>query len=295
MPRRFVSDVIVGHCAQFDDEIFIKTEIAVYVDEELAELCDFAFDLLFGTQNVRIVLHEASHAHDAVERSARLVANAVPELGKAHRKIFIASRPRFKYFDRAGAVHRLDREHALFAFGDEHIFLIMSPVSAPFPQRARHNRRRIDFHIAVGFELFSHVFLQRYIHGPAVRMPKNLTGIFVVYVEEIHLYAEFSMIALVGFFEHFEIIFQIVGLCKTGCVYAREHRLTCVSVPICARNFHQFKSLRVYLFRARNVRPAAEIAKAVLFVSGDRFVRGKVLYQIDFIRLVFEKGKRFVF
>ena len=171
----------------------------------------------------------------------------------------------------------------------------MSPVSAPFPQRARHNRRRIDFHVAVGFELFAHVLLQRYVHRPAVRMPKNLAGIFVVDVKKIHLYAELSVVAFVGFFEHFEVIFQIVRLCKACRIHAREHRLTCVSVPICARDFHQLKSLRVYLFRARNVRPAAEIAKIVLLVSGDRFVRRKVLYQIDFIGLVFEKRKRFVF
>ena len=47
-------------------------------------------DLVLGAEDVAIVLGEAAHAHDAVQRAGRLVAVAGAELAIAHRQVAVA-------------------------------------------------------------------------------------------------------------------------------------------------------------------------------------------------------------
>ena len=51
---------------------------------------DLGLDLLFGAENVRVVLHEAAHAHQAVQRARGLVAVAGAELGEPQRQFAVA-------------------------------------------------------------------------------------------------------------------------------------------------------------------------------------------------------------
>jgi hypothetical protein len=49
----------------------------------------FRLDLLFGAEDVAIILGEAAHAHDAVQRARRLVAVALAELAVAQRQVAV--------------------------------------------------------------------------------------------------------------------------------------------------------------------------------------------------------------
>ena len=78
---------------QLYEQVLVKTEVLVDILKKAAELGDFRLNLLFRTQNVRVVLHKAAHAHNAVQGTARLVAHTVPEFGKAHRQILVGTDP----------------------------------------------------------------------------------------------------------------------------------------------------------------------------------------------------------
>ncbi len=56
-----------------------------------AHLC---LDLVLGAEDMRVVLREAAHAHDAVQRARRLVAVARSELGHAQRQVAVALQAR---------------------------------------------------------------------------------------------------------------------------------------------------------------------------------------------------------
>ena len=69
--------------------------------------------LLLGAEDMRIVLREAAHAHQPVQRAGRLVAMDIAEFGKPDRQIAVGLQAVLEDLHMAGAVHRLQREDAL--------------------------------------------------------------------------------------------------------------------------------------------------------------------------------------
>ena len=64
-------------------------ELKVKFQQKLAELCNFAFNLFFRTDDVCIILNKTAHAHDTVECSAWFISYAVTEFSDAHWKVFV--------------------------------------------------------------------------------------------------------------------------------------------------------------------------------------------------------------
>ena len=88
-------------------------------------------------QDVRIVLDEAAHPHDAVQCAGGLVAVAAAELGQPQRQFAVAAQAVAEDQHMPRAVHRLDREHPLVAaLGDEHVFAKVLPMPGSLPQAA---------------------------------------------------------------------------------------------------------------------------------------------------------------
>ena len=69
-------------------------------------------DLVFGAEDMRVVLGEGAHPHHAVDRARRLVAMHDAEFGDLHRQVAIGLQAVLEDLDMAGAVHRLQREDA---------------------------------------------------------------------------------------------------------------------------------------------------------------------------------------
>ena len=61
-----------------------------------------------GDEDVRVVLGEGAHAHQAVQRARGLVAVHLAELGEAQRQVAIAAHALLEDLHVARAVHRLD-------------------------------------------------------------------------------------------------------------------------------------------------------------------------------------------
>ena len=65
------------------DRVFVEPEIVVDAVEQVAEVAHLAHQLVLAHEDVRVVLSELAHAHDAVERAVRLVPVAAAELRHA--------------------------------------------------------------------------------------------------------------------------------------------------------------------------------------------------------------------
>ena len=111
-----------------------KAEVGIDRQGQLDEISGFGLHLLFGTEDMRIVLSEAAHAHDAVQRAGRLVTVTSTELGQTHWQLAIALQTLIEYLHVARAVHRLDRVVAALRLSGEHVFGVVGPVPGFLPQ-----------------------------------------------------------------------------------------------------------------------------------------------------------------
>ncbi|MOA19847.1 hypothetical protein D3C78_1402540 [compost metagenome] len=89
IPQVVGADALLRAGRQLELDI-LETEVGVDVQGQLDEGGGLVLHLPFGAEDVGIVLHEAAHAHDAMQRTGRLVAVAGAELGQAQRQLAVA-------------------------------------------------------------------------------------------------------------------------------------------------------------------------------------------------------------
>ena len=77
--------------------------------DQIEAAFDFLADLIFGAEQVGVVLSEAAHACQAVELAGLLPAIHGAKLGKAHRQVAVGVRLAVENFDVHRAVHRLEQ------------------------------------------------------------------------------------------------------------------------------------------------------------------------------------------
>src|SRR2546427_1437739 len=85
----------------------VEAEVLVNRQRLLVEGRHFRLDLVFRAEHVAVVLGEATHAQDAVQRAGRLVAVAGTKLTIADRQVAVAVQALVEHLDVARAVHRL--------------------------------------------------------------------------------------------------------------------------------------------------------------------------------------------
>ena len=90
IPGRVVAQTLGRTQRDLDLDIG-KAEIAVDIQCQAVELRDFRLDLVFGAENVAVVLRESAHAHDPVQRAGRLVAMACTEFAVTQREVAVAA------------------------------------------------------------------------------------------------------------------------------------------------------------------------------------------------------------
>ena len=293
LPGGDLADVVLGHRRELDKEVLVETEVGIDVLEEAAELRDLLLDLLLGAEDVRVVLDEAPDAHDAVQGAARLVTGAVAELGETQWQVLVTAGAALEDLERARAVHRLHREKTLLALGDEHVLLVVAPVSAAFPQRTRHQRGRIDLAVAVGDQLLAHVVLKRHIDRPPARMPEDLARVLGIDVEEVELDAQLAVIAALRLLGASNDLIHLRLILGDDAVDALEHLVVDVAAVIGTRHTRQLHDAD--LLRMLDMRAAAHLHVIADRVSRDRdAVCDDVRQALELVPLAREKRLRLV-
>ena len=113
----------------------IEAEIAVDRPDQLVDRHAFVFKLLVGAEDVRVVLGETAHAHQAVQGARGLVAVDAAEFGHPVRQLAVGPQAMLEDLDVAGAVHRLDRELAIvLGRRGEHVLAGTTPSGRRFPK-----------------------------------------------------------------------------------------------------------------------------------------------------------------
>ena len=115
-------------------ENLLEAEVGVDPVQQVDKGRDLGLNLVLGAENMGIVLGEAAHPHQAVQRAGLLVAVTGAELGQPQRQVAVALQALVVDLDVARAVHRLDRERALLRLGGEHVVVEFLPVAGFLPQ-----------------------------------------------------------------------------------------------------------------------------------------------------------------
>ena len=149
IPHRVGADALLRPGRELDQDVAGEAEIRIDREDQVVDLQALGGELILGAEDMRVVLGEAAHAQQAVQRAGGLVAMHHAEFGQADRQVAIAFEPVLEDLHMAGAVHRLDREPAL-VFGlvagrlrGEHVLAVPAPVARGFPQRLVEHLRRV--------------------------------------------------------------------------------------------------------------------------------------------------------
>src|SRR5262249_35862730 len=161
--------------------------------------------------------------------------------------------------DVARAVHRLDGELALIlGHSCEHVLAEGLPVSGGLPQGLVQELGPVDLAITHRVLTTAHVVDEVLEQFPAFRMPEYDPRSFLLKMEEVHLAAELTVVAFLGFLQLLEIggEFRLGG--PGGTVNALQLRPLRVAAPVGTGKMGDLEGLANLAGRG-HVRTAAEI------------------------------------
>ena len=157
-----------------------------------------------------IVLRERTHTHDAVQPPRRLIAVALAKLAKPQRQVTVALDALLVNQDVSWAIHGLERVVALFTFGDKHVFTVLVPMPGFLPQALVQNLRALHLLVAVLTVDLTHVLLNLLPQRPTLGVPKHGAWRVVIDMKKVQLPAQFAVVPLFGFFQHRQMLLQLV-------------------------------------------------------------------------------------
>ena len=288
-PHFVRADGIFGAGGQL--HVIRETEHAVHLVDQVVHAFDLVANLLRGHEDVRVVLREAAHAHQAVQRAGELVPVHQSQLAAAQRQIAI--RPHAALVDQhaAGAVHGLDGEIGVVDHRGVHVFAVMIPVAAAFPKLAVEHDGRFDFLIAMLAMDFAPVILQLITQNHSLGEEEWEAGALVEDVEQIKLTTQLAMVALLCFLHAGQVRVQRVLAGEGGGVDALKHLVFLAAAPVRAGGGKHLE--RFDAPGGGQVRPGAQVGEALLPVERNRFALGQVVDQFDLVRLVLHQFQRF--
>ena len=153
-------------------------------------------------------------------------------------------------------------------------------MARKLPEVLLHHVGRVHFLIALAVQAAAHVSDQRLEQRPALRVPEDGARRLFLEMEEIHLAAKLSVIALLGFLEAMQIVLELVLRREGRAVDALKLRVVAVAAPIGARELHQLEGL-ADLARGRHVRATAEIEPFALLVDLEILAGRNGVHQLD--------------
>ena len=297
---RLVPDLVLSRAdlrtvGEFHQHV-VEAEIRIDTLEKGAEALRLRRHLVFGGEDMGVVLREGAHPHDAVQRAGGLVAVAGAELRHAQRQVAVALDALLEYLHVARAVHRLQREQpVLRRLGHEHMLAELLPMARGLPERAVEELRRLHLDISVRIEAHAHIVFADAEQRPALGHPEDRAGGLFLQVEQAHLAPDAAVVAPLGLGEALQMRPELLLVAPCRAVDALQHLVAVVAAPVGARHVHQLERLAEPAGGGQ-VRPPAEVHECALPVDRDRFRRGDRADDLGLVvlALAFEESRRLV-
>ena len=138
--------------------------MAVDRQDQFIDLVTLLGHLLFGAEDMSVILGEGAYAHEAMQRSRRLVAIDRAEFRETQRQLAVGAQAMLEDLNMAWAIHGLQRIDAqILGLGliacraaHKHALAIPAPMTGNLPQVLVEHLRRVDF-LIVGSEPPAHI------------------------------------------------------------------------------------------------------------------------------------------
>ena len=159
------------------DVVAVEAEGAEDVRREVEHPQDLVLELVGAAEDVRVVLGEAPHAHEAVQDARALEAVDRPQLRPAIRQVAVAAQPRLVDRQVERAVHRLELVLDVLDLDRRvHVRLVVLGVPARLPQVEPRDVGRVDEVVAAREVLVAPVVLDLLADEAALRVPQHEAG-----------------------------------------------------------------------------------------------------------------------
>ena len=138
----------------------VEAKYPVDTVDQIDNAENFRLNLVGRHKDMRVVLGEAAHTHQTVQRAGKLMPVYNAKLRKTLRQIAVGIHAALIDQNAAWTVHRLDRIVAVVNLRRIHIIFIMIPVTGAVPQLFIEDERRADLLITVLLMLLAPEALQ---------------------------------------------------------------------------------------------------------------------------------------
>src|SRR5699024_2648261 len=110
-----------------------EAKISVNVLQQTGKVGTFQLQLIFGAEDMAVILGKAAHAHGTMQRPAGLVAVTHAKFAIANGKFAVGVQSGIENLDVSGTVHRLDAVSPVFGLGREDMLGVVFPVAGALP------------------------------------------------------------------------------------------------------------------------------------------------------------------
>ncbi|MPM94295.1 hypothetical protein SDC9_141441 [bioreactor metagenome] len=213
-PLFIILHILAFFAAQAEAHAVIGEVVGIqHLADEAEGAFELALDLILGAEGVAIILRQAAHAGKPVELSRLLIAVQGGEFCKAQRQLTVGVQAHlFVEGHVAGAVHGFEAEgDVLIHHGREHDVLVVIVMAGAFVEVLFDHMPGEDVGVAVlGLQL-AHVLFHLIAQLFALGGKEGQTGADIIReVEETQFLAKLAMIALLGFFQAPQVVFELV-------------------------------------------------------------------------------------
>ena len=289
VPHRVVVVILllVGGVTQGQNAAVVgDVEVLVGLEDEVADISDFALDLLRSAEQVSVVLAEMTAALDALQGAGGLIAEVVCDLADAHGQVAVGVGTVCVDHHVMGAVHRAqDVALALHLHSGEHILAVVVPVAGSLVQIHGADAGSHDVQIAAGALLLLDIVLQLLPDSVACGQEHGQTAANqVVGHEQAHLLADLAVVALTGLLLLLLPGVQLLLIVESNAVDAGQHLVLFVVLPVCTGLLGDLESLQS--LSVGQVRSDAHIDVLALLEEAELGLVGQVSHVLDLIVLV---------
>ena len=162
------------------------------------------------------------------------------------------------------------------------------------PEATVEQLRGLHLIITIGLKAAADILLQCLPDNVALFVPEHRTLRLFLQMKEIHLAADFSVVALFGFLDHGQIGFELFVIGPASAVNALQHLVIAVAAPIGTGKFGQLERLAQLAGRGQ-MRPTAQIFPVALAVDGNWLIARNIGNDFGFVNFanLAEMGNRF--
>ena len=158
-------------------------------------------------------------------------------------------------------------------------------MTGGLPQATVQDDRSGDFYVSCFSVDFTPVIHQRIFQIHSFWKEERESRAVLTHHKQAELFSEFSVVTLLCFLDHVEVLFKLCFLCECSSVDSLQHLVFLAASPVCACKAGQFEGFDRLC--AHQMRACAQVRKFTLAIEADDCVFRQIFDQFYFIWLFF--------